>query len=157
ACFSPLRLATTAIEALLLVGAVRLVVLLPFLRTRNLEGPRKIALVFTLSFLMKYALGWVVAKEFPSVQVTDLFGFGYILPSLIAAKMLQKEQIGQVLSPTYQAAIVALVAGSLVGFGLDQIAPAEAKPAPPQLDVPVATQTLVASAGGVAAIGHVRA
>src|SRR5262249_53915651 len=45
ACFSPLRLATPAAEALLLVGAVRLALLLPFLRARNLEGPRKIALV----------------------------------------------------------------------------------------------------------------
>src|SRR5439155_14082079 len=86
ACFSPLRLATTAAEALLLVGAVRLALLLPFLRARNLEGPRKIALVFTLSFLLKYALGWVVATRAPSLQATDLFGFGYLLPSLIAAK-----------------------------------------------------------------------
>src|SRR5262249_20733045 len=157
ACSSPLGLATTAAEALLLVGAVRLALLLPFLRARNLEGPRKIALVFTLSFLLKYALGWVVATRAPSLQVTDLFGFGYLLPSLIAAKMLQKEQIGQILYPTYQAAIVALVAGSLVGFGLDQIAPAAAKAPPPQLDVPVPTRTLTASAGGVVALGHVRA
>src|SRR5262249_54085931 len=90
-------------------------------------------------------------------QVTDLFGFGYLLPSLIAAKMLQKEQVGQILYPTYQAAIVALVVGSVVGFGLDLVAPAEAKPAPPVLDVPAATQTLSASAGGVAALGRARA
>src|SRR5262249_23608341 len=87
----------------------------------------------------------------------DLFGFGYILPSLIAAKMLQKEQIGQILYPTYQAAIVALVVGSAVGFGLDQIAPADAKPVPPPLDVPAPTQTLLASPAGVVALGPVRA
>jgi hypothetical protein len=157
ACFSPLRLATTAAEALVLVGAVRLALLLPFLRGRNLEGPRKIALVFTLDFVLKYALGWIVATRAPTVAVTELFGFGYILPSLLAAKMLQKEQIGQILYPTYQAALAALVVGSLVGFGLDRIAPAAATPPAPDLDVPAATRTLITSPGGVAALGHVRA
>jgi len=122
ACFSPIRLVTTAAEALLLVGIVRLVLRLPFLRTVNLEGPRKIALVFTVSFALKYLLGWalaprtpwaaVIAPLFPAVQVTDLFGFGYILPSLLAAKMLATERIVRVLYPTYQAALVALVLGS---------------------------------------------
>src|SRR5687767_552245 len=87
ACFSPIRLVTTAAEALLLVFVVRGLLLLPFLRTRNLEGPRKIALVFTVSFALKYVLGWALAprtpwgaalvERLPAMQVTDLFGFGY--------------------------------------------------------------------------------
>jgi hypothetical protein len=167
ACFSPFRLVTTAVEALALVGAVRLVLLLPGLRTANLEGPRKIALVFTLSFLGKYLLGWLLAPHtpwgdaltahLPPMNVTDLFGFGYLVPSLLAAKMLQRETIGRILYPTYQAAIVALVAGSLVGFFLDQLAPADAKPPPPDLDKPAPTLTLATSAGGVMALAQARA
>jgi hypothetical protein len=167
ACFSPIRLVTTAAEALLLVLVVRLILRLPFLRTVNLEGPRKIALVFTVSFALKYVLGWALAPRtpwgailqplFPAVQVTDLFGFGYILSSLLAAKMLATERVARVLYPTYQAALVALVAGSAVGFALDKLAPAEARP-PAIADAPAPpTRELWRSTAGVAALGRARA
>jgi hypothetical protein len=167
ACFSPIRLVTTAAEALLLVALVRAVLRLPFLATRNLEGPRKIALVFTMSFALKFALGWAMAPRtpwgaalvewLPAVQVTDLFGFGYILPSLLAAKMLATEQVGRVLYPTYQAALVALVVGSGVGFALDKLAPAEARQvvAAPVESAP--STVLPRTPAGVASIGRLRA
>jgi gamma-polyglutamate biosynthesis protein CapC len=167
ACFSPLRLVTTAVEAVLLVGVARLLLRLPGLRTMNLEGPRKIVLVFTASFALKYVLGWALAPRLPwgpvlqdllpAASVTDLYGFGYLVPSLLAAKMLQQEQLGRVLYPTYQAALVALVAGSLIGFGLDRLAPAEGRPAMEAALPPAPTATLYATAGGALAGARVRA
>jgi hypothetical protein len=156
ACFSPLRLVTTAAEAAVLVGAVRLVTLLPGLRTMNLEGPRKVALVFTMSFLLKYLLGWLAGPWLGDLKVTDLFGFGYLVPSLIAVKMLQKEAIGRILVPAFAVGLLAFVLGSGVGFGLDQLAPPAEAATRASSEPLVATRALARSPVGTMALAHVR-
>src|SRR5262249_2734151 len=144
AAFSPWRLVSTAVEAMLVFFAVRLLLRLPRLRTANLEGPRKIALVFTVGFLLKYVLSWALAPEVSGagVNATDLFGFGYLVPSLLAAKMLHQEQIGRTIVPTYLVAVASTVIGSIVGFGLEQVAPAAARPLLPDTDRPPPTTVL---------------
>lgn len=160
AWLSPARLVTTLAETLALVVLVRALVLVPGLRTLNLEGPRKVALVFTVSFLLKWGLGWVVGPSVSDLRITDLFGFGYLLSSLLAVKILQKDAVARIAVPTAVVSVVALVLGSAVGFGLDQLAPA-----PPPVAVaptagatpPSTTTVLAQSPRGVLALGHVRA
>src|SRR5262249_20361963 len=159
AAFSPWRLVSTAVEAMLVFFAVRLLLRLPRLRTANLEGPRKIALVFTVGFLLKYVLSWALAPEVSGagVNANDLFGFGYLVPSLLAAKMLHQEQIGRTIVPTYLVAVASPVIGSIVGFGLEQVAPAAARPLLPDTDRPPPTTVLARTPLGVMALAHVRA
>jgi gamma-polyglutamate biosynthesis protein CapC len=158
AWFSPMRLLTTFAETTLLVLCVRGIVWLPLIRTMNLEGPRRVALVFTTSFMLKYAIGWILHPLFPDLQITDLFGFGYLLPSLIAVKALQKDEFTQVVMPTFAVSVAALAVGSIVGFTLDKLAPA---PVPPPLAALVATGDATTKLGhspmGVLALAHVRA
>ena len=123
ACFSPFRLLTTAVESVALVLVINLILLVPGLRNLSLQGPRKIAFVFTISFIMKFALGWYVGVPDSDAKVSDLFGFGYLVPSLIAVKMLDREAISQILFPAFSVAIVSLVLGSGIGLALDQVAP----------------------------------
>ena len=156
ACFSPLRLVTTAAEAAVLVGVVRAVLLLPGLRTMNTEGPRKVALVFTVSFLLKYVLGWLAGPWLGDLKVTDLFGFGYLVPSLIAVKMLQKEAVGRILVPAFAVGMLAFVVGSGVGFGLDQIAPPAEAATRPSSEALETTTALLDSPMGAMALAHVR-
>ena len=158
AWLSPARLATTLVETLVLVLLVRVLVRAPGMRTLNLEGPRKVALVFAVSFLLKWSLGWVIGPSVSDLRITDLFGFGYLLSSLLAVKILQKDAIARITVPTVVVSVLTLAIGSAVGFGLDQVAPA---PVPiavaPAAAAPPATTVLVRSARGVLALGHVRA
>jgi hypothetical protein len=123
ACFSPFRLLTTAVESVALVLIINVMLLVPGLRNLSLQGPRKIAFVFTISFFMKFALGWYVGVPDSEAKVSDLFGFGYLVPSLIAVKMLDREAVSQILFPAFSVAIISLVLGSGIGLALDQVAP----------------------------------
>lgn len=131
--FTPKALVVSLAEAVLLVFATKAFVKLPKLRDLNLEGPRKLATVFTVGFLLKYLAGWVVSLWVPSVQLTDYFGFGYVLTSLSAVKMLTVKKFGRVLLPTVFVSLVGFVVGSGIGLGLHILWP-RAQPAQPPND-----------------------
>lgn len=114
----PIRILTTVIEALLLLYATIGFLKLPPVRTLNFEGPRKVVLVFTIGFVIKYAFSWWIGDRLPTQRVTDLFGFGYILPSLLAVKMLQKKTVGRILLPALQTSLLAFLLANLLGMGL---------------------------------------
>ena len=121
--FQPLLAVTTIAESLVLLYASQAAMALPLLKRRNLEGPRKLALVFTVGFVLKLALGWTLALWFPKIRLTELFGFGYVLTSLIAVKMLNLKKTGRVLLPSIAVSLVGYVAASAIGLGLEQLAP----------------------------------
>ena len=157
AVFSPLRLVTSAAETTILVIAVTALVRLPGLRTMNLEGPRKIALVFTASFALKYLLGFLPGAWLHGLKVTDLFGFGYLVPSLMAVKILQKQAFERVLAPSFAVAFATFVVGSGIGFALDRVAPPPALAAERADRPPTPTTALLGEPMGAMALAHVRA
>jgi hypothetical protein len=122
----PLKLVSTLGEVLVLVAATRALLMLPGLGTLNLEGPRKTVLVFSLGFLLKFIIGWGLGGQLPGLKVTDLFGFGYLIPTLLAVKILQKQLTARVLLPTVHTSLAGVVLGSLVGFPLSLVEPSEA-------------------------------
>ncbi|RKH09939.1 hypothetical protein D7V97_15185 [Corallococcus sp. CA053C] len=119
----PLKLVATLAEVLLLVLAAKAVLSVPGLRTLNLEGPRKTVLVFCLGFLVKWTIGWAMGARIPGLKVTDLFGFGYLVPTLLAVKILQKQVVARVLLATLHTSLAGFLIGSLAGFGLSLIEP----------------------------------
>ncbi|RYZ41144.1 MAG: hypothetical protein EOO71_13155 [Myxococcaceae bacterium] len=119
----PLKLVATLAEVLLLVVAAKAVLSVPGLRTLNLEGPRKTVLVFCLGFGVKWAIGWAMGGRIPGLKVTDLFGFGYLVPTLLAVKILQKQVVARVLLATLHTSLAGFLIGSLAGFGLSLIEP----------------------------------
>jgi gamma-polyglutamate biosynthesis protein CapC len=125
AWFTPLTVVVTLGEALILFFVTRTVLSLPAIRRLNFEGPRKVSVVFTIGFILKYVVGWSLYHLAPDARVTDYFGFGYVLTSLLAAKMLTKKVIGRVLLPTAQVSLAAFLIGSLVGYGLERLTPSE--------------------------------
>jgi gamma-polyglutamate biosynthesis protein CapC len=139
---------------------MRLLMRAPWFRTLNLEGPRKVGLVFTISFLLKWALGWIIDPTvlLADMRVTDLFGFGYLLSSLIVVKILQKDTFSRIAVPTFVVSALTFVVGSAIGFGLDRLAPAP-QPVPDVPPVPTTptTTVLAQTPRGVLALGHVRA
>jgi len=152
--FTPTELAITIGEALLLwVAALGLLRLTPLGRM-NLEGPRKVALVFMLSVVLKWLLSLGVGDRLVGLRPRDLFGFGYLLSSLLALRMLQRRSAARVLLPTLTTAALGWALGSAIGFGLDLVAPLRA-PAPtgPQ----AASQRLLRTPLGATALARVQA
>jgi hypothetical protein len=157
AWFTPLTVVVTLGEAVLLFLVTRTVLSLPAIRRLNFEGPRKVSVVFTIGFLLKYVAGWSLYYFVPDARVTDFFGFGYVLTSLLAAKMLTKKVIGRVLLPTAQVSLAAFLIGSVVGYGLERLTPAESTPRAAIARDQTVTRMLVREPLGVMVLAEVRA
>jgi len=118
AWLSPMKVLTTVVEVLLLVAVVRVALSMPLVRRANIEGYRRIVFVFGIGFALKFVACHVMAASYPGLRATDYFGFGYLLPSLLALKVLQKGSASIVLLPTLQTSLVALATGTVLGMGL---------------------------------------
>jgi hypothetical protein len=89
----PYRLAATLGEAAVIALVVRFLLNLPMLRTANLTGGRPLILAFLVGYTLKFALGWTFAGLWPGLHVRALFGFGYLLPTMIALRVLRAATI----------------------------------------------------------------
>ncbi|MFO0577097.1 MAG: poly-gamma-glutamate biosynthesis protein PgsC/CapC [Polyangia bacterium] len=116
--FAPIRMASTLLEALVIASAASLFVRLPRVRDWNVEGPRRVVLMFTIGYVIKFITVAVFGAAWPSFTATDLFGFGYLLPSLLAVKIWQKRNPALVLLPTLSLSLAGVLVGSMAGYGL---------------------------------------
>lgn len=154
--FQPWLFVATVVEALLLAFAARAALAFPLLKRRNLEGPRKLAFVLGVGFALKIALGWALVLWWPEIRVTDLFGFGYVLTSLMAVKMINLKKTGRVILPSIAVSLVGFATASGIGFGLEQIAP-RSHPTDNHSAQIATSQRLWRSPLGVMALATVRA
>ncbi|WP_437830375.1 poly-gamma-glutamate biosynthesis protein PgsC/CapC [Sorangium sp. So ce1153] len=130
AWYEPTKLLTTTIEALVVFYLSRWITSVrPFSRML-LVGPRRMIFVYVLGFLVKMAIGFAMVRYAPGLQMVDYFGFGYLLPSLLAVKMWNKEHVGIVIMPTIQVSFTAFLAGNAVGYALVALGWGSAPPPP---------------------------
>ncbi len=123
AWYSPFKLVTTFGEAMIVAWAIRRLIQFPFFARVLIEGPRRALVVFFVGFLFKMVLGYGALWFFPGERVTDLYGFGYVLPTLLALKIGQKGSAGRVVMPTLQVSIAGFLGGNLLGFLLQTVWP----------------------------------
>lgn len=154
--FHPWSLVATVGEALVLTFAAKATMALPVLRHMNLEGPRKVTLVFTVGFLLKFVVGWAVGDRWPTLQLSELSGFGYVLTSLMAVKMINLKKHGRVVLPSIAVALVGFAAGSTIGLILELVAPRTSAPVQTP-SVGATSERLLASPLGAMAAASVRA
>ncbi|WP_434418731.1 poly-gamma-glutamate biosynthesis protein PgsC/CapC [Nannocystis pusilla] len=153
--FTPLEMMVTLAEACILWSITKLLLRYTPLKRYNLEGPRKLALVFTLSVALKWMLSLIVSVTMPGMRARELFGFGYLLSTLLAIRMLPKKATRRVLLPTITTAFAGWLIGSALGLGLDVAAPV---PTPvPAFNPRNTSDRLLRSEAGALALGHVRA
>ena len=119
----PEKLAATLVEVLLIVVALRIIQRLPLLRTANLTGMRPLVMAFTASYAVKLLLSFGLADKYPGLRVTDLFGFGYLLPALIAVRCWRYGSLPRVIVPAVIISLGAFVVGTTLGVGLEQLRP----------------------------------
>lgn len=116
--YQPEKILVSFIEAFVVLGLANLALQLPRFRKVTIEGARKILLFFNISFLYKLVLAYILLWGWPEVKVTDYYGFGYVLPTLMAIKMSDKEIIARLTRATLQTSLLAALGATLVGFAL---------------------------------------
>jgi len=122
AWYEPTKLALTVLEALVIYGLARAVCSVPPLSRLLIVGTRRMLLAYSVGMAVKMVVGHAMARVRPGTPMIDYFGFGYLLPSLIAVKMWNRDDIGVVLMPSLQVSLAAFLCGNGVGLTLNTLA-----------------------------------
>ena len=160
--YQPIKVAASIVEAGVIYAAASLLLRLPVFANVTIEGARKTLLFFNISFVYRLILGHALFWLGYEGKITDYYGFGYLLSTLIAIKMFDKDIAVRLIRSTLQISLVGAAVGTVVGFAfvLLLVAPAPiaatADPAgvPPAiavLDVPPGSFVTGALAGAYAA------
>lgn len=119
--YQPTKLLLTFAEVGVILVAVQLLLKLPFFGNINLSGARKLFFFFSVGFVYKLLLGYGFQFFVPWVKVTDFFAFGYLISTLLALKIHDKDIGIRVTRATLQTSLTAVVVASFVGFALSFI------------------------------------
>ncbi|SMC54611.1 Capsule biosynthesis CapC [Desulfocicer vacuolatum DSM 3385] len=116
--YQPEKLIYTFLETFVILICASLTLKLSFFKEANMEGARKTLLFFNIGFLYKLLAGWAIIWWFPQYKVTDFYGFGYLLTTLLAVKMHDKNIALRVTRATLQTSLAAVIVASAIGFGI---------------------------------------
>jgi gamma-polyglutamate biosynthesis protein CapC len=119
--YQPHKVAFTFVETFIILISASLLLRLPLFRNANIEGARKILFFFNVSFAYRLMLGYLILTYFPEHKITDYYGFGYLLSTLLAIRMHDKDIAARVTRATLQTSLIAVVLASLIGFGLTYV------------------------------------
>ena len=119
--YQPEKILWSFLESFLILGLSSQLLRIPIFRNANIEGGRKILFFFNVGFIYHLTVAHIVVAYFPEHKVTDYFGFGYLLTTLLAIRMYDKDIIARVTLATLQTSFVAVVIASVIGFGLKQV------------------------------------
>jgi hypothetical protein len=112
----PTKILATFVESIIILLVACLVLKLPMLRQMNIQGSRKVLLFFTVAFLYRLALSWISSTWMPDLKATDLYGFGYLLSTLLANRFHEKGHAMRAIVATTSVALGGALAGSLIGY-----------------------------------------
>ena len=116
--YQPLKIMATIVESCIILWLAILLLKIPMLSKMTVEGARKLLLFFNISFAYKILLGYIILAWFPALKVTDYFGFGYLISTLMAVKIHDKAIFARLTRATLQTSLTAVAAASLIGFAL---------------------------------------
>ncbi|WMO14426.1 poly-gamma-glutamate biosynthesis protein PgsC/CapC [Pseudoalteromonas piscicida] len=114
----PTKLLTSFVETAIILVFGYVVLNFTRLKHANIEGARLMLLFFNIGFVYKLILNYVVVGYFPTLKVTDTFAFGYMLSTLLALKIYQKNALGLVIRATFQTSIVGGFIAICIGFAI---------------------------------------
>lgn len=116
--YEPWKIVASFTEAIIILMLAILVLKAPFFQRTTIEGARKLLLFFNISFAYKFVLAYLLLLGWPQVKVSDYYGFGYLLPTLLALKMHDKDIFARMTRATLQTSLVSVAIASVVGFSL---------------------------------------
>lgn len=114
--YQPIKVVASIIEAGVIYAVAALLLRHPVFANVTLEGARKTLLFFNISFVYRLILGHALFWSGYEGKITDYYGFGYLLSTLIAIKMYDKEIAVRLVRSTLQISLVGAAVGTAVGF-----------------------------------------
>jgi len=119
--YEPIKILISFLEAFIILGASMLILKLPIFKNSSIEKARKLILFFNVGFVYKVLLSIALVKFFPDEKVTDYFAFGYLLSTLIAVKMHDKDIAIRLTRATIETSFKSIIVASLIGFSFTLI------------------------------------
>lgn len=116
--YQPEKILMSFVEAAVVLVIALGVLKLPYFRGKTIEGARKLMLFFSISYAYKYVLAYALLAWAPEQKITDYYGFGYLLPTLIAIKMHGLGVMSRLIRATVQTSLVAGLLATVFGFAL---------------------------------------
>lgn len=115
---TPFKIAASLFEACVILLGARVLLATPLLRGMTVEGARKIVLFFTIGYVWRLFLGFHLHAWQPEWQVTDVYGFGYLLSTLLAIKAYDRDAAIRIAGATLRICGTGGAVGCAIGFGL---------------------------------------
>lgn len=114
--YQPEKLLFTFLEAVIILFLGILALRAPILRGITFEGGRLLLLFFNIGFVYKIVLGFALIEYLPSAKVSDYYGFGYVVSTLIAVKVYQKQIALKMAVSTLFTSFVGISLATIAGF-----------------------------------------
>ncbi len=114
----PQKIIMSFVEAVVIYWLATLALQAPLFKRITVEGARKLLLFFNVSFAYKIMLSYAILAWWPGIKISDYYGFGYLLPTLIALKMHDKQIMARMSASILQTSMVACGFATVLGFGL---------------------------------------
>ena len=86
------------------------------MRKVTIEGGRKLCFFFSVCFVYRLLICHFLPLFAPGVELTDTFGFGYLLSTLMAVRAHEKHMVVRTIRCITDVSMLGAVAGSLIGF-----------------------------------------
>lgn len=119
--YQPEKLLFTFVEAIIILMLGKALLSSRLFKHMNMEGSRLFLLFFNVGFVYKILLGYVLIDVLPAAKITDYYGFGYVVSTLIAIKVHQKHIVIQMTRTTLQTSFLSIILASVIGFALANI------------------------------------
>jgi hypothetical protein len=123
AALDPLKLLATLVEVLILVTLWRGLLSFDWVRRLNLGGPRRIVSIYVSAYVIKLCVALIFEHFNIQFQVSDAYGFGYLLTSLLSIRAIEKRGIVGTMVPTLITTVQGLVLGLLASLLLSRMLP----------------------------------
>ncbi len=119
--YQPSVILTSLVEALLILSVSSLLLRTKLFANLNIEGARKLVFFFNVGFAWKIILAHGLSTWAPDFDATDAFGYGYLLSTLMALKMHEREIAIQFTRVTVQASLVSIALATAFGLALTEL------------------------------------
>ncbi len=116
--YQPYKILASFVEAFIILFFAHLALATPLFRSMTMEGARKLLLFFNISFIYKMALAYFLLWYMPSMKITDSYAFGYLLSTLIAIKMHDKQIAIRMTRIILQISLTGIALASAFGFAM---------------------------------------
>ncbi len=116
--YEPTKILVSGVECVIVLLVGQAILATPPMQKMTIEGARKLAFFFSVCFLYRLVLCHTFQYALPDLQMTDAFGYGYLLTTLMAVKIHDKKRPIAMLIGTAHVSMAGAIAGSLIGFAL---------------------------------------